>query len=83
MLKDQADGAAVPPAPGLSTDLSETHARYPGSAHSARPRHAAPTLLRAKASNKLLKILSGYVTHDVPLQAVSSSNDDESFSDLP
>ncbi len=42
MLKDQADGAAVLPPPVLSAVLRESRARYPGSAHNARMRHAAP-----------------------------------------
>ena len=40
MLRDQADGAAVPRPLGLSTILGETHTRYPGGAYSGRLRHA-------------------------------------------
>src|SRR6266576_933318 len=39
MLRDQADGAAIPQRLGLSAVLGETHARYPGGAYSARLRH--------------------------------------------
>ena len=42
MLKDQADGAAVLPPRVLSAVLRESHARYAGSGHNARMRHAAP-----------------------------------------